>query len=102
MNPKVKNIIEELKKENVKTWFDLGLFLDQLKERKSKAGVSDEYFQFKEKVVRGGIGFLTFYYSIDGTTIEISKYITAFQRILPGVPIHLIGGEMSNEAEKVL
>ena len=92
-------MMKSLKGEKINTWFDLGLFMDRLKDQPSTAGISCSYQVFKQKIAKeGGIGFVTFYYAIDGITIELEKYSTALRSILPGVPIHFIGGELKAEA----
>jgi len=96
--PSVKELISQLQNENIKTWFDLGLFLDRLKDKESNAGFKADYYAFKENLVKGGIGFLTFYYAIDGITIEVAKYASALHQLLPGVPLHLIAGSIKPEA----
>jgi len=96
-----KHLLSILKKEKIETWFDLGLFLDQLKEKKSVAGINGDFFKFKENLVKGSIGFLSFSYGIDGITVETAKYISAVKRIIPGVEIHLIAGEIRPEASSI-
>ena len=102
MNDSINELITRLQKEQVATWFDLGLFLDRLKDRPPRAGFNGDYYAFKEKIVRGGIGFLSFVYSIDGITIEVSKYTAAMRQLFPGVPIHLLAGEITSESANVL
>ena len=94
LSSSLDELISQLKEENIKTWFDLGLFLDRLKDKKSKAGFKSDFYYFKENLVKGGIGFLTFYFAIDGITIEVAKYASAFRQLLPGVPLHLISGRI--------
>ena len=96
-----RQLISNLNKEKIDTWFDLGLFLDRLKERESVSGISGNYFDFKEKLVRGSFGFLSFYYGVDGITVETAKYISALKRIIPGVDIHLIAGLIKPEAKSI-
>lgn len=96
-----KQLLSILKKEKVETWFDLGLFLDQLKEKKSVAGINGDFFQFKEKLVKGSVGFLSFYFGIDGITVETAKYISVIKRIIPGVEIHVIAGKIGNEVSSI-
>ena len=49
-----------------------------------------------------GVGFETFAYDIDGVSMEIAKYARCFEQILPGVPIHCIGGTFADKADAVL
>ncbi len=102
MTRSISDLLKQLNSEKIGTWFDLGLFLDRLKDKKSQAGFSGDYYAFKEKIVKGGIGFLSFAYSIDGITIEVSKYTAAMRQLFPGVPIHLLAGEISPESNNVL
>jgi len=102
MRPSIDELLSRLKSEKIKTWFDLGLFLDRLKDKKSSAGFRPDYYSFKEKLVKGGIGFLTFYFTIDGITIEVAKYASALRQLLPGVPLHLIAGGIKPESEHIL
>ncbi len=102
MTTSINELIGQLKKENINTWFDLGLFLDRLKERPSGAGFQSDFYSFKETLVKGGIGFLTFDFAIDGTTIEVAKYASAFRQLLPSVQLHLIAGQIKPESEQIL
>ena len=49
MRPSIQELLSQLKNEPIKTWFDLGLFLDRLKDKKSSAGFKPDYYSFKEK-----------------------------------------------------
>ena len=93
-----------LSKENIKTWFDLGLFLDELKENNSvpSAEYKNSYKDFRNELKEGGIGFVTFGYSVDGVTIEIEKYAKIYRKKITGIPIHYIGGEFKPEAKKII
>ena len=62
--------ISKLKSENIKTWFDLGLFLDFIKENpihKANARFSS-HNEFKTHLSNGGIAFISFFYSVDGAS----------------------------------
>ena len=99
MRHSAKSMMNALQKEEINTWFDLGLFLDRLKDRASQAGYSGSFDDFKQQITKeGGVGFVTFYYAIDGITIELEKYTTELNKILPDVPIYFIGGEVKSEA----
>lgn len=102
MDHSVKTLISDLEGENIKTWFDLGLFMDRLKDKESAAGFGGDYYSFKEKLVKGGIGFITFYYSVDGVTVEVTKYADVLRQLLPGVSIHLIAGGITPESAYIL
>lgn len=96
--------INKINKEKISTWFELGLYLDRLKEfndfpaYRYHGSVEDFYADLGKK----GIGFITFGYSVDGVTIEMIKYIKSFRKLLHDPEIHLIGGEFKPESYKVL
>ncbi len=98
-----EEFIQSLEKENIKTWFDLGIFLDSVREnRKIPAKVCTGDFQkFKNELSNGNLAFLSFYYSIDGVTIEIDKYAQSFEREFPGIGIHLLAGKIHSEARTI-
>lgn len=60
---------------------------------------------FLERVSRG-IAFATFAYDIDGVSIEIAKYATAFERLFERLGtearIHCIGGNFAERADRIL
>ena len=100
----VEKMIELLRKENIKTWFDLGLFIDRFKESNPvpTAKFNGSYQDFKKHIAEKGIAFLTYGYSIDGVTIEILKYAKIFRNNYPEIPIHLIGGNFQPETYKLI
>ncbi len=96
--------IKTLKKEKISTWFDLGLFLDRLKENNPVPvavyqGEIDEYFNHLQG---RGLGILTYAYSVDGVTNEILKYIESLNYWLQDLTIHMIGGEFRPDSYKVI
>ena len=95
-------MMRSLNQQQINTWFDLGLFLDRLKEAEPQISVDNNYYDYREKLVKGGIGFLSFYYFIDGITIELSKYIKSIRQMLPGVPVHLIAGGITPQSDNIL
>ena len=104
MKKTATEMIRLLKREKIKTWFDLGLFLDELKENNSvpAAEYNNSFKNFKSELKKGGIGFVTFGYSVDGVTIEIEKYAKLYRKNMPGIPIHYIGGGFKPEARKII
>jgi hypothetical protein len=96
---RLDELLAHLKDEPVETWFDLGLFLDRMKEDKAYPPIrfSGSFEDFKEHVRKGGIGFLTFHYMIDGVTVETDKYASLIRRNIPGVPIHYIAGKIQRK-----
>ncbi|MEA1897937.1 MAG: phosphodiester glycosidase family protein [Bacteroidota bacterium] len=96
--------MELLKREQINTWFDLGLFIDRFKEEKTleRNNYKKSYADFKDQLKKGGLGFITYEYSVDGVTIEILKYAKIFQQNLPGIDIHLLGGNFQPESYKLI
>ncbi len=106
----LEQLLKKLRNETVNTWFDLGLFIDQLRDNRSnpsveykgdfaRRGPDEESFQEHTK---RGIAFITYHYAIDGVTMEISKYGAALLKIMPGAKLHFIAGKIYKEAEKYL
>lgn len=99
---KIDNILQELKKQEINTWFDLGLFIDRFKEKQSKAAFKENLSAFDDHLENGGIAFMTFYFTIDGITVETEKYAKTFKKIYPNIPIHYIAGEIRPEADELI
>ncbi|MFH1321960.1 MAG: phosphodiester glycosidase family protein [Bacteroidota bacterium] len=121
---KLHQMLTQLRKEQINTWFDLGLFIDKTREsRRTQTYLNKEvnlqrgalssptggvgkskgsFKAFKRKISKGGISFITFHYSIDGVTIEIQKYAKALRNIMPGVPIHYLAGDILPVAEQFI
>ena len=85
----IDHFIDDLRKENIKTWFDIGLFLDRLKDKNTKTKQFESYEDFKGYIARG-TAFINYYLSIDGVTIENIKYSITLKSIFPGIKIHWI------------
>jgi len=96
---KVAELLAVLRNEQIESWFDLGLFLDRIKEEQDYPSIRMEgsYDDLKEKFRTGGVAFLTFHYMVDGVTIEVDKYASLMRRNMPGVPIHYIAGEIHSK-----
>ncbi|MCD4832969.1 MAG: phosphodiester glycosidase family protein [Bacteroidales bacterium] len=103
-NTKIKNIIKQLKKENIQTWFDVGLFLDRIKENRKipQRRFIGSYDDFKSYMCKGGFAFLTYQYSIDGVSIEVEKYTKILNKKFNGSNIHYITGKFYTEAKKLV
>ncbi len=99
---KIDNILKSLKGQEIHTWFDLGLFMDQFKDQPSKSGFKGKSQAFDNRLEKGGLAFITFYYSIDGITVETEKYAKTFRRIYPNIPVHFIAGEIKPEADELI
>jgi len=96
---KLEELLAKLNQEDIQTWFDLGLFLDRIKEKQAfpHKQMQHPLELFKEKLQRGGIGLLTFHYMVDGVTVEAEKYASLLLRNLPGVSIHYIAGKINEK-----
>lgn len=99
---KITTVLNNLKNEKINTWFDLGLFIDKFKDQKSKSSFSGNPKLFDAHIEKGGIAFLTFYFTIDGITVETEKYAKTFQNIYPNIPIHFIAGDIKQEADELI
>ena len=101
-NVNISKVLKELKKEKINTWFDLGLFIDRFREEKLKSSFKGDSNSFDAFVEKGGIAFVTFYFTIDGITVETEKYAKTFKKIYPNIPIHFIAGEIKQEADELI
>ena len=99
---KINNILKELKNEKINTWFDLGLFIDRLKEKKLPLSFDPGQEKFNNYLHDGGLAFITFYFTIDGITVETEKYAKTFENIYPNIPLHYIAGEIKQEAGELI
>jgi glycosyltransferase involved in cell wall biosynthesis len=101
-NLKITKVLKELKKEKINTWFDLGLFIDKFREEKLTSAFKGNANSFDAYVEKGGIAFVTFYFTIDGITVETEKYAKTFKNIYPNIPIHFIAGDIKQEADELI
>lgn len=100
--PRTDRMISDLRAENIATWFDLGLFIDRLREdRRAAARVKGNFAAFKRRVARG-LAFVTFRYGVDGVTMEVAKYARALAGLLPGVKIHYIAGAFAETTDNII
>jgi len=99
-----KEMMSILRNETIQTWFDLGLFIDKFKENKEVkvSEFSGSYEDFLKSLSDGGIAFITFFYSIDGASMEIQKYTKAFRSIIQDLPLHYIGGKFDEKSELLI
>ncbi len=99
---KISSLLKELHNEKIITWFDLGLFIDRFKERASKSAFKKDPSVFDNYLEKGGVAFLTFYFTIDGITVETEKYAKIFKSIYPDIPIHFVAGDIKEEADELI
>ena len=102
MKGKTASMMRSLRSEPLKTWFDLGLFIDELRDAPPKAKFCGDVKEFKDHIGTGGIGLITFYFSIDGITVEANKYTRVLKNIFPKTDIHYIAGEIKPEASDLI
>ncbi|MFC2111842.1 phosphodiester glycosidase family protein [Bacteroidota bacterium] len=97
-------MMEEINREKIQTWFDLGLYIDRFKENNPipTAEFHGSFEDFRGFLNKRAMGFATFHYSVDGVTIEVEKYAKIFKRRFPGMEIHYIAGEFFPEADELL
>ena len=102
-----RSLLNELKRKKINTWFDLTLFLDQIKDNRKKITPYHNLEDFYKGIAKG-VAFITFDYGIDGVTIEVVKYAKTLEKILSPYRskqrknenlIHLFGGFFSKETE---
>ncbi len=96
-------MLASLRQETVATWFDLGLFLDRLREdRPGLTCRAPADLPAFERDVAAGVGFLTFNFGIDGVSMEIAKYAEALRRFLGNPKIHYIAGHFEEFSDHVI
>lgn len=100
----VSEMLEQLRNQTIHTWFDLGIFIDQLRETKPLPSVNfhGSYEKRQEHISESAMGFITFMYSIDGVTIEVEKYIKVFKKKYPEMDIHCLAGQIYEESDKII
>lgn len=99
-----KSLFKRIKRKKIKTWFDLGIFLDKLQQRRISFAQKPKDFQkfssFRRYLSNGSFAFITYDLGVDGVSTETSYYIRAFRRIFPGsFKASLIVGDFNDEAE---
>src|SRR3990167_1401680 len=101
MKRKTEQMMKKLRAEKINTWFDLGLFLDRIREqRRSEVFETGLPFErFKRRLRRGGLAFITYHFLVDGVTFEVKKYAEAARGIFKNIPIHYIAAEILPEAQ---
>jgi len=97
-----------LKKSPIETWFDMGLFLDQIRDhRKLPEDLPSSFEKYVTRLKRG-VAFLAFDFGIDGVSVEVSKYTDAFESIIDldpqkkSYPIHWIAGDFKEGYQSII
>ncbi len=100
----IDGLLDSLRDEEIKTWFDLGLFIDRLREGRGGTfhNFSGSFQEYKQLFDQKGIAFITFHYIIDGVTVEAGKYCELIHRDFPNTSIHYIGGVFKPESAKLI
>lgn len=98
----IDEILKVLKEQEINTWFDLGLFMDRFKKQPSKSAFLGKPKAFDKQLEKGGIAFISFFFTIDGITVETEKYAKSFKKIYPKIPIHYMAGEIMPEADELI
>jgi len=97
-------LLRLLKAENIKTWFDLGLFIDRVKDKSHQVFDSPEiaFKDFKKSLTNGGVAFFSFFYSVDGASMECHKYVKALRHILGDFKVHYFAGKFYETGHQYL
>ena len=100
----IKQMMKKINREKINTWFDLGLYIDRIKENKAlpTAEFKGTYSEFSKNMKSKAMAFVTFHYAVDGVTAEVDKYAKVFRKKLKGIRIHYIAGEFSPGSEKLI
>jgi len=100
----VQEMMNALKSERIHTWFDLGLFIDRLKENRKIPAIEipGSFEEYCEHIADGGISFITFEFGIDGVSLEVEKYAAALRKILKNVTIHYVAGKFHSPSEGII
>jgi len=97
----VQEMMDALESEGIHTWFDLGLFIDRLKENRSVPAIefSPSFEDFCQVIADGGVAFVTFEFGVD-KALQAEGCVRAFEKILGNAPVHYIAGAFQPLAAK--
>ncbi len=73
-------LIRVLEEEKVESWFDMGLFLDRIKDDNPPPDFPSTFDKFKGHV-KQGVAFVTFNFGDDGVSIDLAKYAASFEEL---------------------
>lgn len=97
-------LFQRIKKQKIKSWFSLGIFLDKLQQRRFSFIYKPKSFQkfssFTKFLSNGSFAFATYDLGVDGVSIEISNYFKAFKKLFPfRFKACLLVGDFDDESE---
>jgi hypothetical protein len=97
-----KQLLAELNQENINTWFDLGLYIDRLRDQlPTFEHIPDDFNVFLSHLEQG-IAFVSFDFGIDGVSMEVSKYAKAFEQLSEQMRIHYIAGTFKKNHQTII
>lgn len=103
-------MLQSLEQQPINTWFDLGLYLDTLRDQLNPFQLPKKFDDYLAETNKG-IAFISFDFGIDGVTMEVTKYALALEKLLasrssrktPHVPpLHFIAGTFKKSHENLL
>ena len=97
-----KTLLDELNQENIKTWFDLGLYIDRLRDQLPTFEHAPNDFNIFLSQLEQGIAFVSFDFGIDGVSMEMSKYAKAFEQLSEQMSIHFIAGTFKKNHQTII
>jgi hypothetical protein len=96
-------VVQFLRRENIGTWFDLGLFLDRLAEERARKPIIQKPIEASDfSDSNKNVAFLSFFYGIDGVTMEVAKYAQVLDELFPTGAIHFVAGRIEPQASGLL
>lgn len=97
-----KQLLSELNQKHINTWFDLGLYLDQLRDQlPTFEHIPNDFGSFVSQLGQG-IAFISFDFGIDGVSMEVSKYAKAFEQLNEQAKIHFIAGTFKKNHQTII
>ena len=97
-----KHLLNELNQKPITTWFDLGLYIDKLRDQlPTFEHIPNDFGSFVSQLGQG-IAFISFDFGIDGVSMEVSKYAKAFEQINEQAKIHFIAGTFKKGHQTII
>ncbi|RKZ96470.1 MAG: hypothetical protein DRQ43_04275, partial [Gammaproteobacteria bacterium] len=97
-----EQLLNELNQKHINTWFDLGLYIDQLRDQlPAFEHIPDDFDSFVSQLGQG-IAFISFDFGIDGVSMEVSKYAKAFEQINEQTKVHFIAGTFKKNHQTII